>query len=105
MNEISARYSILDNEFYLPAPAQLAAQSAVNRQGRGDVLEGAEAARVTALLREDAERAYAHYAEMLNEDADGEPVDPARSGPRARARADELSLKFLYAMVLEDRPP
>src|SRR5215813_13213037 len=28
VNEYSARYSILDKEFYLPAPAQLAAQSA-----------------------------------------------------------------------------
>src|SRR5689334_3188762 len=37
VNEYSARYSILDNEFYLPAPAQLAAQSSSNRQGRGDV--------------------------------------------------------------------
>jgi thymidylate synthase (FAD) len=35
VNEYSARYSILDREFYLPAPQQLAAQSRGNRQGRG----------------------------------------------------------------------
>ena len=35
VNEYSARYSILDNEFYIPAPEHLAAQSAANRQGRG----------------------------------------------------------------------
>ncbi len=80
VNEYSARYSILDKEFYIPAPEHLAAQSRANRQGRGDVLEGAEAARVLALLRGDAEQAYAHYAEMLNEDQDGKPVDPARQG-------------------------
>ena len=40
VNEYSARYSILDREFYLPAPDQLAAQSSSNRQGRGDVLAG-----------------------------------------------------------------
>ena len=40
VNEYSARYSILDREFYIPAPEHLAAQSAVNRQGRGAVLEG-----------------------------------------------------------------
>src|SRR6187399_2627113 len=56
VNEYSARYSILDREFYLPAPEQLAAQSAVNRQGRGDVLTGDEAAHVLDLLREDATR-------------------------------------------------
>ena len=35
VNEYSARYSVLDREFYIPAPEQLAAQSAANRQGRG----------------------------------------------------------------------
>src|SRR5579863_4834218 len=59
VNEYSARYSILDREFYLPAPADLAAQSAANRQGRGETLEGAEAAHVLDLLREDSLRQYA----------------------------------------------
>src|SRR6187399_1883014 len=55
VNEYSARYSILDKEFYIPAPEHLSAQSEINRQGRGDVLEGQEAAQVLAWLREDAE--------------------------------------------------
>ena len=80
VNEYSARYSILDREFYIPAPDQLAAQSAANRQGRGDVLEGEEAERVLALLRDDAAQCYAHYEEMLNEGAEGEPRDPGRQG-------------------------
>ena len=80
VNEYSARYSILDREFYIPAPQHLAAQSTVNRQGRGDVLEGAEAERVLAMLKEDAERNYDHYAEMLNEREDGSIVDDKKSG-------------------------
>jgi thymidylate synthase (FAD) len=80
VNEYSARYSILDREFYLPAPDQLAAQSAVNRQGRGSVLEGEEAARVLDLLREDASRNYDHYLDMLNEDADGRVLEEGRRG-------------------------
>lgn len=80
VNEYSARYSILDREFYLPAPAQLAAQSAINRQGRGAVLEGAEAAAVMDMLRADATRSYDHYLAMLNEDEAGNPIDPARQG-------------------------
>ncbi len=76
VNEYSARYSILDREFYIPGPEHLAAQSADNRQGRGAVLQGAEAAHVLDLLREDATRTYDHYAEMLNEDGS----DPARQG-------------------------
>ncbi|NKE48360.1 FAD-dependent thymidylate synthase [Roseomonas frigidaquae] len=80
VNEYSARYSILDREFYIPAAENLAAQSSMNRQGRGAVLEGAEAARVLDLLREDATRNYDHYVEMLNEDEKGEPIDPGRQG-------------------------
>lgn len=80
VNEISARYSILDREFYLPAPENLAAQSAVNRQGRGEVLEGEAASRVLDVLRDDAMRTYDNYAWMLNEDAEGAPLDPARPG-------------------------
>ncbi len=80
VNEYSARYSILDREFYIPAPEHLAAQSSSNRQGRGEVLEGEEAARVLALLREDAERNYAHYEDMLNEDEAGNARDPGRRG-------------------------
>lgn len=68
VNEYSARYSILEREFYIPAPEHLAAQSKVNNQGRGAVLEGAEAARVLDLLREDAMRAYDHYEDMLTPD-------------------------------------
>jgi thymidylate synthase (FAD) len=77
VNEYSARYSILDKEFYIPSPDHLAAQSLVNRQGRGDILDGDEAAEVLDLLRTDAERCYAHYAKMLNE---GQDADPSRQG-------------------------
>jgi thymidylate synthase (FAD) len=80
VNEYSARYSILDREFYLPAPEHLAAQSAVNRQGRGAVLGGAEAAEVLDLLRGDAGRSYDHYLAMLNEDEAGGRRDASRQG-------------------------
>ncbi len=80
VNEYSARYSILDREFYIPSPEHLAAQSTVNRQGRGDVLAGDEALHVLGLLRDDAARCYDHYTEMLNEDETGAPRDPSRRG-------------------------
>src|SRR5271166_1717557 len=80
VNEYSARYSVLDREFYLPAPEHLAAQSAVNRQGRGEVLGGDDAARVLDLLRDDATRSYNHYVEMLNEDEQGVARNPDRQG-------------------------
>ncbi len=68
VNEYSARYSILDREFYIPAPEQLAAQSRVNNQGRGAVLEGEEAARVLETLKADAGRSYDNYQAMLSQD-------------------------------------
>ncbi len=80
VNEYSARYSVLDGEFYVPAPDHLAAQSTANRQGRGDVLEGEEADRVLRILNDDASRAHANYQAMLNTDADGTPIDPAADG-------------------------
>ncbi len=46
VNEYSARYSILDREFYIPRAEDLAAQSAQNNQGRGDALGPEESARV-----------------------------------------------------------
>ncbi|MDD2704002.1 MAG: FAD-dependent thymidylate synthase [Acidocella sp.] len=68
VNEYSARYSILDKDFYIPTLENLAAQSTDNRQGRGEVLDGSTAERVLNLLREDAEQTYGHYEEMLGDD-------------------------------------
>ena len=78
-NEVSGRYSILDREFYMPVPEQLATQAKTNRQGRGETLSDAESARVLEILRVDAASAYTHYEEMLNE-IDGQIVDPERQG-------------------------
>ena len=94
VNEYSARYSILDNEFYVPKPEHLAAQSKANRQGRDKVLGGGEAERVFALLRKDAELVYEHYMEMLNEGETGEPLDPERSGLARELARMNLSLAF-----------
>jgi len=68
VNEYSARYSILDREFYIPAPEHVNAQSVVNNQGRGDVLEGEEAARVLEILKADSNRAYDNYEAMISEE-------------------------------------
>lgn len=68
VNEYSARYSILDREFYIPASEHLAAQSEINNQGRGATLEGAEAAQVLEYLKSDSARAYDHYEAMISQD-------------------------------------
>ena len=94
VNEYSARYSILDREFYIPRPEHLAAQSKVNRQGRDAVLAGKEAERVFDLLRKDSELVYEHYMEMLNEGEDGAVLDPQRSGLARELARMNLSLNF-----------
>jgi thymidylate synthase (FAD) len=68
VNEYSARYSILDREFYIPAPDHVAAQSEINNQGRGAALEGSEAARVLEILKSDSNRAYDSYETMISQD-------------------------------------
>ena len=53
VNEYSARYSILDNEFYIPAPEQLAAQSDQQPPGprRGAGRQGGRARASTSCAR------------------------------------------------------
>ena len=80
VNEYSARYSILDKEFYLPEKENLAAQSQSNRQGRGDVLQGKQAEKVLNLLKSDAEQTYDNYEMMLNERYDGSVINEKEVG-------------------------
>lgn len=94
VNEYSARYSILDKEFYLPAAENLAAQSTINRQGRGDVLQGQQAEDVLNLLREDSERCYKGYQDMLNEDETGAAIDPSRPGLARELARMNLTLNY-----------
>jgi thymidylate synthase (FAD) len=92
VNEYSARYSILENEFYIPAPEHLAAQATTNRQGRGTVLKGEAAQRVLELLRSEAERSYAGYSALLNEDESGAAADPDRPALARELARMNLSL-------------
>jgi len=69
INEISGRYSVLEDEFYLPPPEQIRRQSRTNRQGRSEEevppeLQG----RVLEILRRDQAAAYASYEELLHDD-------------------------------------
>lgn len=78
VNEYSARYSVLDDEFYLPAPEHLATQSTTNRQGRAETLDEPAAAAALAAIETNAAEAYARYVALLNEG--GKPLDPGRTG-------------------------
>ena len=92
VNEYSARYSILDKEFYLPKTENLAAQSQSNRQGRGDVLQGEQAKKVLNLLKNDAEQTYNNYEMMLNERYDGSVINEKEVGLAREVARMNLSL-------------
>jgi thymidylate synthase (FAD) len=65
LNEISARYSVMKDEFYLPDPAQMAFQSANNKQGRGEAIPLEEADAILARMEAENAHAYAHYTELI----------------------------------------
>lgn len=66
LNEISGRYSVMKDEFYVPEPEKVSYQSSDNKQGRGGVLPLDEAMSVIAQLEREQKEAYAGYTEMLD---------------------------------------
>ncbi len=94
VNEYSARYSILNKEFYVPEPEHLAVQSSTNRQGRSDMLSLDEAVTVQKLLTDEANRAYESYELLLNDDGTGKPRDEGSSMLARELARMALSLNF-----------
>jgi len=80
INEYSARYSVLDKEFYIPAAKDLAVQSLSNRQGRGDILSEKNSKEALDMLKRDAEKCFDTYEYLLNEKSNGEIIDENREG-------------------------
>ena len=75
VNEYSARYSIMADEFYVPEPEVMMRQSTTNKQGRAEVLDPMISERIRTILMEDAARAYQHYENMTywNPEDDSDP--------------------------------
>ncbi|MGE5546932.1 MAG: FAD-dependent thymidylate synthase [Solirubrobacterales bacterium] len=80
LNEYSARYSIMPDEFYMPRPEDLAVQSKDNKQGRGQTLTAEQSAEVLRILREEALRNFGTYHQLLNADENGQAIDEDRDG-------------------------
>lgn len=70
LNEYSARYSLMEDEFYIPDASHLAIQSSDNKQGRGEILDAKKAEEVRNILLDDARRCYDNYDKMVNEKGD-----------------------------------
>jgi len=68
LNEISGRYSVMKDEFYVPAPEDVALQSSDNKQGRSsETMEKAEAEKVRAFMAEGQAGAYAAYSSLVDQ--------------------------------------
>ena len=68
LNEISGRYSVIKDDFYVPAPEDIALQSSDNKQGRSaDALDPELAEKVRASLAEGQKTAYADYSSLVDE--------------------------------------
>ena len=80
VNEYSARYSILDKEFYIPKVQHMSRQSITNKQGRENNLSKKYALNFLQILKNDAERSYKNYEHMLNERPGGEIIDENKEG-------------------------
>ena len=82
VNEYSARYSIMEDEFYIPKAKHLSSQSKINHQGRDEtkILNEDEQKRVLEILKQDSQKSYQHYLEMINQNPAGEVADPSKEG-------------------------
>jgi thymidylate synthase (FAD) len=80
VNEYSARYSVMEEEFYLPEAGQLGVQSSENRQGRGDGLRPDDARDVRRRIAGANERAYELYLLLLNSAGAAEAGSDERLG-------------------------
>lgn len=78
VNEYSARYSILEKEFYIPE--QAAEQSNINNQGRGSVILGQEGEEDLNIMRDFSKEAYDKYSYLMNFDETGNKIDENRTG-------------------------
>jgi thymidylate synthase (FAD) len=68
VNEVSGRYSVMKDDFYLPRDEDLALQSDDNKQGRLDeALEAGQAAIVRAGLAKGQEDAYRDYSALIDQ--------------------------------------
>ncbi len=80
VNEYSARYSVLDDEVYVPGADSVAVQSSDNRQGRGVAFDAQEAEQVRAGIRASGEEAFQRYHALLNDNGAGQPLVEGRPG-------------------------
>ncbi len=82
INEYSARYSILEDEFYIPKTQHLSTQSTTNHQGRSEEikLSSIEQQEVLNILLNDSKHCYQNYLDLINQNTDGKQRNNNKQG-------------------------
>ena len=65
LNEISARYSVMKDQFYLPNPEELRAQSTTNKQGSDGNISEEDAIMYSKAIAQQSRDSYQWYLNML----------------------------------------
>lgn len=94
VNEYSARYSVLEDESYVPSPDAIAAQSTSNRQGRGEAFSIEQAAAAAETITSAARRAYDDYLHLLNQDPEGNALRADEPGIARELARSVLPVSF-----------
>ena len=68
VNEISARYSILPEEFYIPSLENIKPQAQNNKQGRAGEIDENEAKEIQEKIINHSKNSYGFYKELLGND-------------------------------------
>ena len=81
-NEYSARYSLMEDEFYIPEISNISPQSSSNHQGRdiGEKISLQEAKNAIGVFSQDSNQCYQNYLDLINRDKTGNIIDQSRVG-------------------------
>ena len=80
VNEYSARYSILDKEFYVPEKKDIKPQSKSNNQGRSGDISLDEKKEYLKIIQNNSEIGFENYSKLLNSDESGKVIDQKKQG-------------------------
>ena len=78
VNEYSARYSVLDNEFYIPEKRNIKSQSKINNQGRDSEVKNSD--QIKKMLLANSKKNFEIYNLLLNEDKNGNVITEEKEG-------------------------
>lgn len=75
VNEYSARYSLIENEFYTPKVQDIEPQAVQNNQGRSGKFDNEESSVYRDIIKNNSDENFKNYFELLNINNEGEVIN------------------------------